>query len=42
VLEVTIRGTHLGPWRGLPATARRMEFPLCAVYAFDVNNRGGG
>jgi steroid delta-isomerase-like uncharacterized protein len=39
VLEVTIRGTHLGPWRGLPATGRRMEFPLCAVYAFDVDDR---
>src|ERR1017187_4616885 len=31
VLEVTIRGTHLGPWRGLPATARQVEIPLCAV-----------
>src|SRR5206468_8100571 len=37
VLEVTIRGTHLGSWRGLPATGRQMEFPLCAVYAFDVD-----
>src|SRR5262247_3062222 len=24
VVEVTIRGTHLGPWRGLPATGRRL------------------
>ena len=23
VVEVTIRGTHLGPWRGLPATRSR-------------------
>jgi len=42
VLEVTIRGTHLGPWRGLPATGRRMEFPLCAVYSFDVDDRLAG
>jgi steroid delta-isomerase-like uncharacterized protein len=39
VLEVTIRGTHLGPWRGLPATGRRVEFPLCAVYRFDSADR---
>jgi steroid delta-isomerase-like uncharacterized protein len=42
VLEVTIRGTHLGAWRGLPATGRRMEFPLCAVYTFDKDDRLAG
>jgi len=42
VLEVTIRGTHLGPWRGLPATGRRLEFPLCAVYTFDADDRLAG
>jgi steroid delta-isomerase-like uncharacterized protein len=35
VVEVMIRGTHLGGWRGLPATGRRVEFPLCGVYTFD-------
>jgi len=39
VLEVTIRGTHSGPWRGLPATGRPVEFPLCAVYRFDSADR---
>jgi steroid delta-isomerase-like uncharacterized protein len=39
VVEVIIRGTHLGPWRGLPATGRRIEFPLCGVYTFDENDR---
>jgi steroid delta-isomerase-like uncharacterized protein len=35
VVEVMIRGTHLGSWRGLPATGRRVEFPLCGIYTFD-------
>jgi steroid delta-isomerase-like uncharacterized protein len=35
VLEVRISGTQLGSWRGLPATGRRVEFPVCAVYTFD-------
>jgi steroid delta-isomerase-like uncharacterized protein len=42
VLEVTIRGTHLGDWRGLPATGRRVEVPLCGVYTFDSNDRLAG
>jgi len=39
VLEVVIRGTHLGPWRGLPATGRRLEFPLFAIYTFSADDR---
>ncbi len=35
VLEVRISGTHLGPWRGLPPTGRRVSFPLCGVFTFD-------
>jgi steroid delta-isomerase-like uncharacterized protein len=42
VLEVTIRGTHLGPWRGLPATGRRLEFPLCGIFEFDASDRLAG
>ena len=42
VLEVTIRGTHLGSWRGLPATGRRVGFPLCAVYMFDATDQLSG
>lgn len=39
VVEVVIRGTHLGVWRGLPATGRSLAFPLCGVYTFDQNDR---
>jgi steroid delta-isomerase-like uncharacterized protein len=42
VLEVLIRGRHLGPWRGLPATGRQLEFPLCAVFTFDEEDRLAG
>jgi steroid delta-isomerase-like uncharacterized protein len=42
VLEVTIRGTHLSAWRGLPATGRRVEFPLCGVFTFDPDDRLAG
>jgi steroid delta-isomerase-like uncharacterized protein len=42
LVEVMIRGTHLGEWRGLPATGRRVEFPLCGVYTFDSEDRLAG
>ena len=42
VLEVELTGTHLGAWRGLPATGRRFDFPLCAVYTFDDQDRLAG
>ncbi|MGH7654400.1 MAG: ester cyclase [Gemmatimonadaceae bacterium] len=38
-LEVIITGTHLGAWRGLPATGRRVEIPLSGFYAFDEDGR---
>jgi steroid delta-isomerase-like uncharacterized protein len=39
ILEVIIRGTHLGAWRGLPATGRRVNVPLCGIYDFDDDDR---
>jgi steroid delta-isomerase-like uncharacterized protein len=42
VLEVMIHGTQLGAWRGLPATGRRVELPLCGVYTFDENDHLAG
>jgi len=37
VLQVSISGTHNGPWRGLPATGRPVRFPLCGIYRFTAN-----
>jgi steroid delta-isomerase-like uncharacterized protein len=42
LVEVLIRGTHLGAWRGLQATGRRVEFPLCGVYTFDADDNLAG
>jgi steroid delta-isomerase-like uncharacterized protein len=42
ILEVIIRGRHLGPWRGLPATGRRVELPLCGIFTFDDSNHLAG
>jgi steroid delta-isomerase-like uncharacterized protein len=42
LVEVVIRGTHLGGWRGLPATGRRVEFPLCGVYTFNADDQLAG
>jgi steroid delta-isomerase-like uncharacterized protein len=42
VLEVVIRGTHLGAWRGLPATGRPVAIPLCGIFTFDENDRLAG
>jgi steroid delta-isomerase-like uncharacterized protein len=42
ILEAIIRGTQLGPWRGLPATGRRIEVPLCGVYTFGADHRRAG
>ena len=42
ILEAVISGQHLGPWRGLPPTGRRVEFPLCGIFAFDAADRLAG
>jgi steroid delta-isomerase-like uncharacterized protein len=42
IVDVTIRGRHMGAWRGLPATGRQIEFPLCGIYTFDEANRLAG
>jgi steroid delta-isomerase-like uncharacterized protein len=42
ILEVIVRGLHLGPWRGLPPTGRQVELPLCGIFTFDDDNRLAG
>jgi steroid delta-isomerase-like uncharacterized protein len=42
VLEVVIRGTHVGTWRGLPGTGRTLAIPLCGVFTFDGADRLAG
>jgi steroid delta-isomerase-like uncharacterized protein len=42
VVEVIVRGQHLGPWRGLPATGSRIEIPLCGIFTFDDEDRVAG
>jgi steroid delta-isomerase-like uncharacterized protein len=42
VLEVIVRGQHLGPWRGLPPTGRHVELPLCGIFTFDEENHLAG
>jgi steroid delta-isomerase-like uncharacterized protein len=42
IIECLIRGTHGGKWRDLPATGRRLEFPLCGVYTFDEGGKLAG
>ena len=42
VVECVIRGTHRGAWRGLPATGRRIELPLCGVYSFGPDDALAG
>ena len=42
IVEVTFSGTHKNQWSGIPATGRRVQFPLCAIFPFDENDRLAG
>jgi steroid delta-isomerase-like uncharacterized protein len=35
VVEGTFSGTHQGTWRGLPATGRKVRFPMLIVFPFE-------
>jgi steroid delta-isomerase-like uncharacterized protein len=39
VIELTLMGDHTGPYRGVPATGRRLEFRIIAHFAFDEDGR---
>ena len=42
ILEATLSGTHTGEWNGLPGTGREVDFDVCAVFAFDDQNKLAG
>ncbi|MBI5287417.1 MAG: ester cyclase [Chloroflexi bacterium] len=35
VIELTLTGTHDGPYRGIAATGRKLELPIAAHFQFD-------
>jgi hypothetical protein len=35
LVEGVFTGTHLGTWRGLPATGRKIRFAMAVVFEFD-------
>jgi steroid delta-isomerase-like uncharacterized protein len=37
IVEGRFTGTHLGSWRGLPPTGRKVDFPLIIVFQFDAS-----
>ena len=37
--EDVAQDVFLRAWRGLPPTGRHLEFPLCAIFTFDANDR---
>lgn len=41
VVEGRFTGTHLGNWRGLPATGRKIDFPMCLIFDFEGDNLVG-
>lgn len=41
IVEGTFRGTHLGMWRGLPATGRPVDFPMLIVFPFEEDRMLG-
>jgi len=39
ITEVIISGTHTNQWRGISASGRRIEVPVCVIFPFDDNDQ---
>jgi steroid delta-isomerase-like uncharacterized protein len=39
ILEATLSGEHADAWQGIPATGRKVEVPLCAVFPFSRDGK---
>ena len=39
IVEATLTAEHTDTWQGIPATERRIEVPLCAIFPFDADGR---
>jgi steroid delta-isomerase-like uncharacterized protein len=39
IVEATLSGTQKNLFNGIPATGRRVQFPLCTIFPFDENDR---
>jgi steroid delta-isomerase-like uncharacterized protein len=39
LVEAVVRGTHLGPFRGLPPTGREFELPILALFVFEGGDK---
>jgi steroid delta-isomerase-like uncharacterized protein len=35
ILEVKMKGTHLGEWAGLKSTGKKMDVPVACIFEFD-------
>jgi steroid delta-isomerase-like uncharacterized protein len=35
ILEIRMKGTHLGDWAGIKATGRSMDVPVACIFEFD-------
>lgn len=41
IVEGVFRGTHLGSWRGLPATGRKVDLPMLVLFRFENDGMMG-
>lgn len=42
ILEAILRAEHASEWQGIPATGKKIEVPLCAVFPFDEDGKLAG